>query len=146
MNEAQIIARQISLERRHFSAVELACRAAIENGTFESDPAFRSACADYLRFAAERVACDSGKSPAPGVAAINGRGKQEWLEFLTAFAASATQHFASLEARLAATASIAERRRLSRIDADSIVSERTLFDKVTATLPSGVLLTDAPAR
>jgi len=128
MNEIQIIQSQLATERQHFAEVADACAAALETGTFAGRSDFGAACADYFAFAATRLACNS--SP-PGPDAPVDR----WRGFLRAFNDQATTHFGSLEQLLSRNLPVSEWRTISRIDADSIYTERAYYGRVKATVP-----------
>jgi hypothetical protein len=128
MNEIQIIQSQLATERLHFAEVADACAAALQSGAFAASRDFVAACADYFAFAAARVAWNS--SP-PGPDAPVDR----WREFLDAFNDRAAAHFGSLEQLLGRNLPVSEWRAISRIDADSIFTERAYYGRVKATVP-----------
>lgn len=125
MNEIQIIQKQLATERLHFAEVANACAAALGSAS-RSD--FVTACADYLAFAVTRLAW-SFKAPAADA------GEERWREFLRAFDEQAAKHFAAVDALLTRNLPVSEWRALSRIDADSIFTERALYERVKATVP-----------
>ena len=128
MNEIQIIQSQLATERLHFAEVANACAAALDTGTSAARSDFAAACADYFAFAVTRLAWNSS---APGPDAPVDR----WREFLRAFNDQATTHFGALEQLLGRNLPVPEWRALSRIDADSIFTERAFYGRVKATVP-----------
>jgi hypothetical protein len=128
MNEIQIIQSQLATERLHFAEVADSCAAALGNGSFAASRDFAAACADYFAFAVTRLAWNSSV-PGPDAA------EDRWREFLRAFNDQATKHFASLDELLARNIPVSQWRALSRIDADSIFTERTYYGRVKATTP-----------
>jgi hypothetical protein len=128
MNEIQIIQSQLATERLHFEEVANACAAALGNGNFAAHSDFAAACADYLAFAATRLAWNS-KAPGPDAP------EERWREFLRAFNDQATKHFGTLDGLLTRNLPVSQWRTLSRIDADSIFTERTYYGRVKATVP-----------
>lgn len=125
MNETQIIQKQLATERAHFAEVSQLCG---PDGTGGSD--FVTACTDYFAFAVTRFE----PSVAERLAATLARGLN--AEFLSAFEAGARNHFQKLDAMLARNLPVTEWRAISRIDADSIVAERTRYARVKATRPT----------
>jgi hypothetical protein len=128
MNEIQIIQSHLATERLHFAEVADACAAALESGTFAARSDFAAACADYFAFAATRLAWNS--SP-PGPDAPVDR----WREFLRAFKDQLATRFGALEQLLGRNLPVSEWRAISRIDADSIFTERACYGRVKATVP-----------
>jgi hypothetical protein len=128
MNEIQIIQSQLATERLHFAEVANACAAALGTGTFAARSDFAAACADYFAFAVTRLAWNS-RVPGPDAP------EDRWHEFLHAFNEQATKHFDSLDALLTRNLPVVQWRALSKIDADSIFTERAYYGRVKATLP-----------
>jgi hypothetical protein len=128
MNEIQIIQSQLTTERLHFAEVANACVAALGDGSFTARSDFAAACADYFAFAVTRLALNS-RAPAPDAP------EDRWHEFLRAFNDQATKHFGALDALLTRNLPVAQWRALSKIDADSISTERAYYGRVKATLP-----------
>ena len=127
MNEIQIIQSQLATERLHFAEVANACLAALANGSFAARGDFAAACADYFAFAVTRLAWNSR---APGPEAPEDR----WREFLRAFDEQTTKHFGALDPLLTRNLPVSQWRALSKIDADSIFTERACYGRVKATL------------
>jgi hypothetical protein len=127
MNEIQIIQSQLATERLHFEEVAHACAAALDNGSLAARADFAAACADYFAFAVTRLAWSSG-ARAPSADAAEDR----WREFLRAFNDQAAKHFGSLDALLTRNLPVSEWRALSKIDADSIFTERAYYGRVKA--------------
>jgi hypothetical protein len=125
MNEIQIIQSQLATERLHFEEVANACAAALANGSFATRPEFAAACADYFAFAVTRLAWNT-RAPAADAA------QDRWREFLRAFSDQATKHFGSLDPLLTRNLPVSEWRALSKIDADTIFTERTYYGRVKA--------------
>jgi hypothetical protein len=125
MNEIQIIQNQLATERLHFVEVANACAAALGNGSFAARGDFAAACADYFAFAVTRLAWNSSP-PGPEAAA------DRWRDFLRAFNDQANRHFGALEELLSRNLPVSEWRALSRIDADSIFTERAYYGRVKA--------------
>lgn len=132
MNEIQIIQRQLQTERQHFAEVAATCASALDSGTLVG--AFATACADYFAFAVTRFAAlaPSGSSPPPPKADSSAA---RWREFLQAFTAVSDNHFESLDALKARNPLVTEWRAVSRIDADSIFTERACYERFKATAP-----------
>jgi hypothetical protein len=128
MNEIQIIQGQLATERLHFAEVASACLAALDNGSFAARSDFAAACADYFAFAVTRLA---GTTRAPSAATD----EESWREFLRAFHDQATNHFGALASLVTRNPPVSEWRALSKIDADSILTERTYYGRVKATVP-----------
>jgi hypothetical protein len=128
MNEIQIIQSQLETERLHFAEVANACAAALGNGSFAAHSDFAAACADYFAFAVTRLAWNS-KAPGPGAP------EERWREFLRAFSDQAAKHFGALEPLLTRNLPVTQWRALSRIDADSIFTERACYGRVKAAVP-----------
>src|SRR5579862_1113701 len=128
MNEIQIIQSQLDTERLHFAEVASACAGALGNGSFAAHSDFAVACADYFGFAVTRLAWSS---KAPGPDAPEGH----WREFLRAFNDQAAKHFSALEQQLTRNLPVSQWRALSKIDADSIFTERACYGRVKATVP-----------
>jgi hypothetical protein len=140
MNEIQIIQQQLVTERLHFAEVARACADALDKETWAQETEFAHACADYFAFAVSRF--DAGSTAA---AKLQARGAPNpvstdafWQDFLQLFNADRQQHFARLDARLTRSTPVTQWRVLSGIDADSIFTERALYERVKATLPSGI--------
>jgi hypothetical protein len=149
MNEIQIIQKQLATERAHFDAVAQACAAWLGAGGRSADGRgagggdavtagaggssadgnFVAACADYFAFAVTRF--DAAK--ARQLAAQLAGGPRP--EFLQAFTETSRQHFERLDAMLSRNLLVTEWRAVSRIDADSIFAERTLYSRVKSTIP-----------
>lgn len=162
MNEIQLIRDQLALERRHTLEVVHAC-ARLCGGAREPAPpgsvtleAFREACVDYLRFV---LGCfeDRDQRLAPLLRRLapgdDGHGQtatalQElkatraapaaWRRLADYLGSDWDERWNAIEARLAATAQVADWRTISGIDADSILAERELFGRLRATLPEGL--------
>jgi hypothetical protein len=128
MNEIQIIQAQLATERLHFTEVANACAGALGNGSFAARADFATACVDYLAFAVTRLEWNF-KVPSADAAA------DRWREFLLAFNERATRHFAEVEALLTRNLPVTEWRARSKIDADSIFTERARYERVKATAP-----------
>jgi hypothetical protein len=147
MNEIQIIQGQLSTERLHFAQVASACAGALEHALLTGGSEFSPACTAYFGFAVTRF--DPGSKAAAKLeaarAAEPASTDSAWREFLRVFATETEQHFAALDTRLARNAPITQWRMLSRIDADTIFAERALYDRVKATLPSGITLAPSSA-
>jgi|SRR5882724_1424733 len=130
MNEIQIIQNQLATERLHFAEVANACVTALGTGTFAARGDFVTACADYFAFAVTRLAgLSTLKAPAADPA------DERWREFLRVFNEEATKHFAAVDELLTRNLPVTEWRIISRIDADSIFTERALYGRVKATVP-----------
>jgi hypothetical protein len=139
MNEIQIIQKQLATERAHFDEVAQACAAWLGAGGRSADGRgaggssadgnFVAACADYFAFAVTRF--DAAK--ARQLAAQLAGGPRP--EFLQAFTETSRQHFERLDAMLSRNLLVTEWRAVSRIDADSIFAERTLYSRVKSTIP-----------
>jgi hypothetical protein len=128
MNEIQILQSQLATERLHFAEVAQACAAALGNGKLTPHSDFTAACADYFAFAVTRLAWNS-KAPGPEAS------QERWRAFLGAFNDQATKHFGALEERLGRNLPVSQWRALSKIDADSIFTERKYYERVKATVP-----------
>ena len=125
MNEIQIIQKQLASERAHFDEV---AKAAGARGS-TADGNFTAACADYFAFAVTRFEPTKARQLAAQLAG----GPRP--EFLQAFTDASRQHFERLDAMLSRNLPVTEWRAASRIDADSIFAERTLYSRVKATIP-----------
>ena len=145
MNEIQIIQKQLATERAHFDEVARACgqrlaadgtdtHAARANaagaGDSNADANFAAACADYFAFALTRFDTPT----APQLAAQLAGGPRP--EFLQAFTEASRKYFERLDAMLTRNIPVTEWRAVSRIDADSIFAERTLYSRVKAMIPA----------
>jgi hypothetical protein len=128
MNEIQIIQNQLATERLHFSEVATACAAALDSGKLAPGGDFARSCADYFAFAITRV---PGISTSP----LADASAERWREFLRSFNAQVSKHFAVMDDLVTRNLSVANWRARSRIDADTIVTERTLYTRVKATVP-----------
>jgi hypothetical protein len=128
MNEIQIIQSQLATERLHFNEVAGACAAALQAGHFSARRDFAAACAAYFAFAVTRL---PGIATSPQVDAPDG----EWRQFLQVFNTQATQHFAAIDGLATRNLPVTEWRARSRIDADSIVTERERYARVKAAAP-----------
>jgi hypothetical protein len=128
MNEIQIIQNQLATEQLHFAEVANACSAALADGSFATRGAFAAACADYFAFAVTRLAWNS-RAPTADAA------EDRWREFLRGFNDQAAKHFAAVDELLTRNLPVSEWRALSKIDADSIFTERTYYARVKATVP-----------
>jgi hypothetical protein len=124
MNEIQIIQKQLATERANFAEVANGCAARLS-----ADGEFAAACADYFAFAVTRFDTQSAQR----LTAQLGVGLGS--EFLRAFTEESRRHFARLDGLLTRNLPVTEWRALSRIDADSIFAERTLYGRVKATSP-----------
>src|SRR5262245_56486169 len=131
MNEIQIIQKQLATERLHFAEVTHLCSAALDNGHFKPGE-FASACADYFAFALTRL--DGGNPTSLAVPAGAQATQDRWREFLQAFSNQAMKHFAAVDELLTRNVPVTEWRARSRIDADSIFTERTRYARVKATV------------
>ncbi len=142
MNEIQIIQKQLATERAHFEEVAQACAAppgvdgadaAAANAAgargSNADGSFAAACADYFAFAVTRFDTPRAQQL---VGQLAGGPRPE---FLQAFTEASRQHFERLDAMLSRNLPVTEWRAVSRIDADSIFAERTLYSRVKATIP-----------
>jgi len=151
VNETQIILAQLATERRHFAAVAAACEAALSKGGLSAPESFMTACLDYLTFAFRRLSSGASTAHAGDVtsrlAALRsrpaGRADSLWREVLSEFQAGSQARFTAIDAEIPRHPSVTEWRTLSRIDADVIVEERSRYDKVKATLPPGIALSDS---
>ena len=132
MNEIQIIQKQLATERLHFAEVAHLCSAALDNGHFRPGSEFAGACADYFAFALTRL--DGGNPTSLAVPAAAQANQERWREFLQAFSHQATKHFAAVDELLTRNIPVTEWRARSRIDADSIFTERTRYARVKATV------------
>jgi hypothetical protein len=128
MNEIQIIQNQLRTEKLHFAEIAAACRQALDQGRFAAGGLFARACGDYFTFAATRV--QGSPTPPAAEASI-----EQWQGFLRAFTSAADKHFAPLEQPEAKAFLVTEWRARFPVDADSIVSERTRYAGVKATMP-----------
>ena len=128
MNEIQIIQSQLAAERLHFAEVTNACLDALDNRSFVARGDFAAACADYFAFAVTRLAWNA-RAPSADTT------EDRWREFLSAFNDEATKHFDSLDSLVTRNLPVSEWRTLSKIDADSIFTERTYYGRVKATVP-----------
>jgi hypothetical protein len=128
MNEIQIIQQQLATERLHFAEVANAGVTALGAGSFAARADFVTACADYFAFAVTRLGGNS-KAPSPDAAA------ERWREFLEDFNGQAAKQFATVDELLRRNLPVAEWRALSKIDADSIFTERACYARVKATVP-----------
>ena len=161
MNEIQIIQQQLATERAHFQEVAQACATRLGDDSRGADyPAadrlsadaggrsangprddsrgaggpgadvnFAAACADYFAFAVTRF--DAPKAQQLAMQLAGGPRP----EFLQAFTEASRTHFERLDAMLTRNLPVTEWRAVSRIDADSIFAERTLYSRVKATIP-----------
>jgi hypothetical protein len=144
MNESQIIQKQLATERAHFAEVAQACAAWLgaggrsagghraddaSTGGSSADDTFVAACADYFAFAVTRFDATKARQLAAQLAG----GPRP--EFLQAFTEASRQHFERLDAMLSRNLPVTDWRAVSRIDADSIFAERTLYSRVKATIP-----------
>ena len=125
MNETQIILQALATERAHFAEVAQLC-----GPTGAGSAEFAAACTDYFAFAVTRFE----PAVAERLAATLARGLN--AEFLSAFSASARDHFQKLDALLTRNLPVTEWRAISRIDADSIFAERARYARVKSTLPT----------
>jgi len=128
MNEIQIIQKQLATERLHFAEVANACAAVLGSGNLAARSDFATACADYFAFAVTRLAW-SFNAPAADAS------EERWREFLRAFEEQASKYFATVDALLTRNLPVSEWRALSKIDADSIFTERALYGRMKATVP-----------
>jgi len=128
MNEIQIIQGQLATERLHFAEVAQACSAALEDGGFKAGSDFALACADYFAFAVTRLPTTAGPPEADAT-------RERWREFLKAFSDTAARHFSRVDQLLLRNLPVSEWRAFSRIDADSIFTERQRYGRVKATSP-----------
>jgi hypothetical protein len=94
-----------------------------------ADGNFAAACADYFAFAVTRFDAPKARQLAAQLAG----GPRP--EFLQVFTEASRQHFERLDAMLSRNLPVTEWRAVSRIDADSIFAERTLYSRVKATIP-----------
>jgi hypothetical protein len=142
MNEIQLIQQQLATERLHFAEVAGVCEGALANATLAGASEFAHACADYFAFAVSRFDADSTAAAKLEAARLADPASPSlaWRDFLRVFNAEMQQHFVGLDLRLARNAPITRWRAVSRIDADSIFTERALYERVKATLPSGIAL------
>lgn len=140
MNELEIIRRQLATEEQHFAEVARACQAAIAGAAFEPGSGFARACAGYFAFAVARLDPDANRSLESQLHAAQAVDAGRWREFLMAFESQSRRHFSGLGERLRPGVPVSEWRRISRIDADSIVAERARYAEITAALPAGVSL------
>jgi hypothetical protein len=142
MNEIQIIQGQLATERLHFSQVAGACAGALEQALLTGGDEFSHACTDYFGLAVTRL--EPGAKAAVRLEAARAADPASigsaWREFLQVFSGEIQQHFAGLDARLTRSAPVTQWRAMSKVDADTIFAERALYDRVKATLPSGITL------
>ena len=124
MNEIQIIQKQLATERANFAEVAQACAARLSAGG-----EFAAACADYFAFAVTRFETQSAQRLTAQLGAGLGP------EFLRTFAAESRNHFERLDGLLTRNLPVTQWRAISRIDADSIFAERSLYGRVKATSP-----------
>jgi hypothetical protein len=159
MNEIQIIQKQLATERAHFNEVTRICADRLDaSGSYadnrgadvadaggrgadgrDADVAdagshgvngdFAAACADYFAFAVRRFDAPTAQRLAARLAG----GPR--TEFLQAFTEASRQHFERLDALLPRNLPVTEWRAVSRIDADSIFAERTLYSRMKAAIP-----------
>lgn len=127
MNETQIIQNQIATERLHSAEVAQACSAALGRGSWASQGEFATACADYFKFAVARLA---SKPDVPAAEAS----VERWREFLKRFTEESAKYFALVDSKLTCNVPVTEWRAASKIDADSIFAERTLYARVKAAI------------
>lgn len=80
------------------------------------------------------------------VSAADGSAAGGWRELALFVAGAWDARRGSIEALLASKLRVADWRAFSRLDADSIVEERTRYARVRATLPPSVELAGAPAQ
>jgi hypothetical protein len=128
MNEIQIIQNQLALERLHFAEVATACASALDKGNFWTQRELATACADYFVFAVTRL---PGMSTPPRADAS----AEDWRDFLRLFNDQAAKHFAAVDQLLPRNIPVTEWRARSRIDADSIITERARYARVKAAVP-----------
>ena len=98
-------------------------------GSSSAEGNFVAACADYFAFAVTRFDAMKARQLAAQLAG----GPRP--EFLQAFTEASRRHFERLDAMLSRNLPVTEWRAVSRIDADSIFAERTLYSRVKATIP-----------
>jgi len=137
MNEIQIIRQQLATERLHFAEVAQACVAALDSGKFAADSQFIAASADYLAFALTRLSgASSVQAPVSNAASLQVPGAnapvEHWRAFLAAFTAHARKRFETLDELAARNPLVTEWRAVSRIDADSIFTERARYERFKA--------------
>ena len=128
MNEIQIIQTQLATERAHFEEVANACAVALDKGTFVPGTEFALACAEYFAFAVTRLAANGPSLTSPAAQASPAL----WRDFLRAFSDQSSRHFAAVDTLLTRNLPVTEWRARSRIDADSIFTERTRYSRVKA--------------
>jgi hypothetical protein len=126
VNEIQIIQRQLATEGAHFAEITQLCAAAIESGRFAPGSEFAGACSEYFAFAVKRI---SGSPTSPDARAP----LERWRDFFPAFKAATQQYFAPVEQMKGLP--VAEWRARFPVDADSMVTERSRYDRVKATVP-----------
>jgi len=147
VNETQIILAQLDTERRHFAAVTAACEALLKEAVLAAHPDFSSACLDYLQFALRRVSADGTRVADSSVAALRSappdRVNTLWRSALNEFKTACGERFDEIARQAKRHLPVAEWRALSRMTADSIVEERSRYDRVRAALPAGVVLATA---
>jgi hypothetical protein len=128
MNEVQIIQKQLTTEHEHFTEVVSIAGASL------SEPvparALLAACTDYLAFAVTRFSPRISEKLAGQLAS------GLTADFLRAFEEAARAHFAKIDPLLSRNVPVTEWRALSRIDADSIVAERTRYARVKDAIPT----------
>ena len=163
MNELELIHRQLTTERLHFTAVANACAEVIKTRTATGGAQFLHSCAEYFAFAIGRLNPATGMSleheqtsrslqqnPSTIEAAAqkltlarndaSTTAGETWGQFLEWFANEVRVRFAGLEERKRRNLPVTEWRALSRIDADSIFTERALYRRVEETLPARISL------
>jgi len=142
MNETQIIQKQLAVERLHFAEVANTCARAIDAAAFPSEGEFARACAEYFAFAITRLDPGSREELAAKLQMTRSTDSvtadSRWREFLKLFNGEAAQHFTKLDAFSTRHAPVTHWRAQSRVDADSIFTERALFERVKSTLPAGL--------
>ena len=126
MNEIQIIQRQLATEGAHFAEITQICEAAIGRSGFVPGSEFAGACSEYFAFAVRRIA---GSPTSPDAQAP----LQRWRDFLPAFRAATQQYFAPVEQMKGLP--VTEWRARFPVDADSMVTERSRYGRVKATVP-----------
>src|SRR5579872_2850285 len=134
MNEIDLIRRQLATECQHFAEVASDCAANVG-----SHPDFNRACAQYLAFAVTRM--EGHAKPGPLQALLTAAraapdSSPAWKSFFAAFNEQLQKRIKDLDALAARNPLVTEWRSASGIDADSIVTERTLYNSMKATMPA----------
>jgi hypothetical protein len=168
MNEVELIHRQLATERLHFTAAANACAQVIKTQGASGSGEFLQMCAEYFAFALARLNPATGISLGheqtcstrqEGSAAVEEAARkltlarsdtstmagERWGEFLQWFANELHVRFAPFEDLKSRNLPVAEWRAMSRIDADSVFTERARYRRIEETLPPHISLSDSTA-